>query len=211
MTGMNRFSAVVVLVPLLSTGALAAGILPGSSGKEPYTIDAGKLDYLEKDNKLVYSGDVIATQGPTKVKGSTMTIYLDKSGAGGSERQVRRIEIKGPVTVLQNGKIGVGDQGLYDKAENKWYLLGNVTLTEGTDVTQGDKLIYDLSNSTALVDAGKQGRVKSIFTPKDSSAPASAAKSTAQAAEAKPLELKPAAARSKPAAKPKADAPAADR
>ena len=148
--------------------AAGSGILPGSSSKEPYTVDAGKLDYLEKDAKLIYSGDVIATQGISKLKGSVMTIYLDTSG-GSSDRQVRRIEVKGPVTVVQNGKIGVGDSALYDKSDNKWYLLGNVTLTEGTDVTQGDKLIYDLSNSTALVDAGKQGRVRSIFTPKDTS------------------------------------------
>ena len=167
---MKRLVAAALTLALSAGGALAAGagILPGASAKDPYTVDAGKLDYLEKDGKLIYSGDVIATQGATKVKGSTMTIYLDKSG-NGSDRQVRRIEMKGPVTVVQNGKIGVGDSGLYDKAENKWYLLGNVTLTEGTDVTQGDKLIYDLSNSTALVDAGKQGRVKSIFTPKSSS------------------------------------------
>ena len=67
-----------------------------------------------------------------------------------------------------------------------------MTLTEGTDVTQGDKLIYDLGNSTALVDAGKQGRVKSIFTPKDSSKdsskePASDRVSTTD----KPTELRP--------------------
>lgn len=191
---MKRVTIASLALGLSAGWALAAGsgILPGSSSKDPYTVDAGKLDYLEKDAKLVYSGDVIATQGVTKVKGSTMTIYLDKSGEG-SDRQVRRIEMKGPVTVVQNGKIGVGDSALYDKSDNKWYLLGNVTLTEGTDVTQGDKLIYDLSNSTALVDAGKQGRVKSIFTPKDTSKDAG----SEQVSDAKPAD-----SRSAPKSKP---------
>ena len=195
MIAVSRIFSALALAGLPSLASAAgAGILPGACAQAAYTVDAGKLDYLEKDNKLVYSGDVIATQGQTKIKGSTMTIYLDKSGANGSERQMRRIEMKGPVTVLQNGKIGIGDQGLYDKAENKWYLLGNVTLTEGTDVTQGDKLIYDLGNSTALVDAGKQGRVKSVFTPKDSSAQTS----VPSAGDARPMDLKP---KSKPAPK----------
>ena len=191
-------AAAVPALGTLAAQAAGSGILPGASAKDPYTVDAGKLDYMEKDGKLVYSGDVIATQGATKVKGSTMTIYLDKSG-GGSDRQVRRIEMKGPVTVLQNGKIGVGDAGLYDKAENKWYLLGNVTLTEGSDVTQGDKLIYDLSNSTALVDAGRQGRVKSIFTPKDSTKDSSKESASDRAAASdKPTDLRP-SPKSKPA------------
>ena len=202
--------AALALAAALASGvagaqAAGSGILPGASAKDPYTVDAGKLDYMEKDGKLVYSGDVIATQGATKVKGSTMTIYLDKSG-GGSDRQVRRIEMKGPVTVVQNGKIGVGDAGLYDKAENKWYLLGNVTLTEGSDVTQGDKLIYDLSNSTALVDAGKQGRVKSIFTPKDST---KEPVSDRVSATDKPTELRP-SPKPKPAVR-RVDQPAAAR
>lgn len=174
---MKRFALSCLALGLSAASALAAGgILPGASAKDPYTVDAGKLDYLERDGKLVYSGNVIAMQGATKVKGSSMTIYLDRTAGGGGDRQVRRIEVKGPVTVVQNGKVGIGDAGLYDKAENKWYLLGNVTLTEGTDVTQGDKLIYDLGSSTALVDAGRQGRVRSIFTPKDTTAPKPAPK-----------------------------------
>ena len=139
-----------------------------------------------------------------------MTIYLDKAGGGG-DKQVRRIEMKGPVTVVQNGKIGVGDSGLYDKVENKWYLLGNVTLTEGTDVTQGDKLIYDLANSTALVDAGgKGGRVKSVFTPKDSTKESG---TTATASDARPTDIKPGAkpkAATTPASK-RAEQPVASR
>ena len=197
-------AASALLLSVASAWAAGAGILPGSNGKEPYTIDAAKLDYLEKDGKLIYSGDVIATQGPSKVKGAVMTIYLDKP-AGGGDRQVRRIEMKGPVTVVQNGKIGIGDTGLYDKTENKWYLLGNVTLTEGTDVTQGDKLIYDLSNSTALVDAGKQGRVKSVFTPRDSTKDAG----TQAAASERPTDIKP-APKPKPGVK-RAEQPLASR
>ena len=186
-------SCVVASAALALTAlpAPAASILPGANSKDPYTVDAGKLDYLEKEQKLIYTGEVIATQGPTKVKGTVMTIYLDKSTPG-ADRQVRRIEVAGPVTVVQNGKIGVGDTGLYDKAENKWYLIGNVTLTEGSDVTQGDKLIYNLSNSTALVDAGKQGRVKSVFVPKDSEKPAEPAPAKPADAKAKPAPKKPA-------------------
>ena len=48
------------------------------------------------------------------------------------------------------------------QAENKWYLIGNVTLTQGTTVTQGDRLIYDLGGTR-----DRDGR-RPVFTPKDS-------------------------------------------
>ncbi len=152
--------------------ARAAGMLPGASAKEPYKVDAAKLDYFDKEQKLVYTGDVIAAQGATKVRASAMTIYLDKAAADSSQASVRRIELKGPVTVVQKDKTGTGDSGVYDRKENKWYLIGNVTLTEGTDVTRGDRLIYDLGSSRAMVEGGRSGRVQSVFTPRDSTKPA---------------------------------------
>ena len=157
----------LLLVCAVSLGALdsasAASLLPGANSTDPSPVDAAKLDYFDKEQKLVYSGDVIATQGPTKVRGAVMTIYLDKSGAGGAQ-DVRRVEMKGPVTVVQKDKIGTGDSGVYDKPENRWYLIGNVTLTQGSTVTQGDRLIYDLATGRATVTGG----ARTVLMPKES-------------------------------------------
>lgn len=157
-----RIFAIAGLVGVAAGGASAASLLPGGNSKDPYTVDAAKLDYFDKEQKLIYTGDVIATQGQTKVRGTVMTIYLDKSSAGGSQ-DVRRVEVKGPVTVLQKDRVGTGNSGVYDKSENKWYLIGNVTLTQGTTVTQGDRLIYDLGNGRATV----MGGARTVLTPKD--------------------------------------------
>ncbi len=163
--------AAILAMALSGAPALAAGMLPGASAKEPYKVDAAKLDYFEKEQKLVYTGDVIASQGATKVRSTAMTIYLDKAGPENSQASVRRIELKGPVTVVQKDKIGAGDSGVYDRNENKWYLIGNVTLTEGTDITRGDRLVYDLGSQRAVVEGGRSGRVQSVFTPRDSAKP----------------------------------------
>ena len=47
------------------------------------------------------------------------------------------------------------------KPKTRCYLIGNVTLTQGPNVTKGDKLIYDLTTSQAVV----TGRVRSMFIP----------------------------------------------
>ncbi len=103
------------------------------------------------------------------------------------------MDAKGPVTLVSKDQIGTGDNGSYDKDQNKVTLTGNVTLSQGTNITKGDKLVYDLTSGQAQVFSGQTyGRVKSIFTP-GSGGPDDAA----APAKSKPV------AKGKPAGKPK--------
>ena len=188
-----------ILAAALAAAALAAAgaapasaqkssaILPGASSKEPVSIDAGKLDYFDKDQKLVYSGAVVASQGESRLKASVLTIFLEASDAAStSGHRMRRMEAQGPVTVTAKDQIGTGDSGVYDKAENKVFLIGHVTLSQGANVTKGERLIYDLNTNQAVVVGGgtaQGGRVRSIFTPGEKSTAAPAAESHAPASQ----------------------------
>jgi lipopolysaccharide export system protein LptA len=148
--------------------ASGGGTLPGSNSKDPINIDAAKLDYYDKEQKLVYTGNVVAVQGESCLLAPVLTIFLmpkDQVNSAGTpsstNNQVRRMEAAGPVTLTQKDQIGTGDSGLYVKADNKVYLNGNVTLTQGPNVTKGDKLVYDLNTSQAVV----SGNVRSLFVP----------------------------------------------
>jgi lipopolysaccharide export system protein LptA len=163
-------------------------ILPGSNSKEPISIDADKLVYFDKEQKAIYSGNVIVVQGDTKMTCSVMTVYLDRSpapGAGapvegapgsaapaGTPQQtsrdsgIRRLEATGPVTVISKTQVATGDDGIYDKVQDKVFLVGHVTMSDGQNVTKGDKLTYDLKSGQATIDNnGKPGRVHGQFTP----------------------------------------------
>lgn len=166
-------AALALASPVLAAGR-SGGILPGASAKDPLNIDAGKLDYFEKEQKLVYSGSVIVTNGPSTLKASRITIFLDGKAAaapagGTSNDRVKHIDADGPVTMVSKDQIGTGDKGSYDKAENKVYLTGNVTLTEGDNIVKGDRLVYDVTTGVASVQGGgaQGGRVRSTFTPKN--------------------------------------------
>jgi lipopolysaccharide export system protein LptA len=160
---------------MASAPALAqkSPVLPGASSKDPVSIDAGKLDYFDKDQKLVYSGAVVATQGESRLKASVLTIFLEPAPANANSHQMRRMEAQGPVTITAKDQIGTGDSGIYDKAENKVLLTGHVTLSQGANVTKGERLTYDLNTNQAVVVGGSTaqgGRVRSIFTPSEKSA-----------------------------------------
>jgi lipopolysaccharide export system protein LptA len=172
----------------------STAIFPGTSSKEPISIDADKLVYYDKEHKAVYSGNVVIVQGDTKMTCSAMTVFLDRAPTQGASQPtngqsgpaadsgVKHLDAIGPVTVVSKTQVATGDSGGYDKAEGKVRLVGHVTLSDGQNVTKGDRLTYDLKSGQAIVDtSAKSGRVHGQFIPKSS---ADAAKSGADAAKA---------------------------
>ena len=60
--------AVSAVFPAFAEKPGSGAILPGGNAKDPVNIDAAKLDYFDKEQKLVYTGNVIATQGESKLQ-----------------------------------------------------------------------------------------------------------------------------------------------
>ena len=56
----------------------------GGDSKEPIKIDADKLDVLDKENKAVFSGNVVAVQGETTVRCTVMTVLYEGRGGRGA-------------------------------------------------------------------------------------------------------------------------------
>jgi lipopolysaccharide export system protein LptA len=155
------------VLPAYAEKQRSSAVLPGGNSKDPINIAAAKLDYFDKEQKLVYTGNVVATQGESKLQARTLVLFLTpkdaaaQAGVPSSSSQIRRIEAAGPVTIVSKDQIGTGDSGVYEKSENKVYLIGNVTLTQGPNVSKGDQLSYDLNTNRAAV----TGRVRSMFLP----------------------------------------------
>ena len=147
----------------------AGPVLPGGNSRAPVNVDANKLEYFDKEQKAVYSGSVVARQGEATMRASTLTVFFDKDstpteGAATTGNQLKRIEASGPVTIIEKERVGTGDRGVYDRAENKVYLIGNPSLSECGSVVKGDKdsrLTYDLTSNRAQI----AGRVSSTFIP----------------------------------------------
>jgi lipopolysaccharide export system protein LptA len=164
----------------------SVAIFPGTNSKEPISIDADKLVYYDKEHKAIYSGSVVVIQGDTKMTCTVMTVFLDRSPAQGQSQAaapaqgpnqakngqsaptgdsgVKHLDATGPVTVISKTQVATGDSASYDKAEDKVWLIGHVTLSDGQNVTKGDKLTYDLKTGQATIDPGaKSGRVHGQF------------------------------------------------
>jgi lipopolysaccharide export system protein LptA len=158
------------------------------NSKEPIQIDADRLEVFNKEQRAVYTGNVVAVQGETTVKSPVMIVYFERQnrqgegaaatpaaapaagsgqGSGSSDggTSLRRVEAKGGVTVVSKDQVATGNEGVFDRATNKIILTGNVALSQGENVTKGEKLTYDTETGVALVESSSKTRVRGFFVP----------------------------------------------
>jgi lipopolysaccharide export system protein LptA len=153
----------------------AVGFGNFGSSKEPIKIDANKLDVFDKEGRAVFTGDVVAVQGESTMKCTIMTVFYeqrDQNGGqaapaaqGGDDSAIKKIDCKGPVTIVSKTQVATGNNASFDRQANKIFLTGNAVLSDGPNVTKGDRVIYDLNTGVANVENAPGGRVRALFVP----------------------------------------------
>ena len=137
---------------------------------EPVKIRAASLEFRDKDKMATFTGDVYVLQGDTEMHCKVLVVFYEEEtgtravktaepGPGG-DRQIRRIEAKGNVVVVQKDQNATGDNATFNMRENTVTLTGNVVVTRGGDVLRGQRLTVDLTSGVSKMDGG---RVDGIF------------------------------------------------
>jgi lipopolysaccharide export system protein LptA len=183
-TWRGLFVALAAIVVALATGAANAveqknqgppNALQGFSQNrdQPVKIQAAALEVREKEKLATFSGDVYVLQGDTEMRCKVLAVsYEEESGASavksadpgpGGQRQIRRIEAKGGVVVVQKDQKATGDTAIFNMRENTVMLTGNVVVTRGADILRGYRLVVDLTNGVSKMDQGPGMRVEGLF------------------------------------------------
>lgn len=147
--------------------------------RQPIKIDADRLDVFDKESKAIFAGNVVAVQGDSTVKCSSLEVYYEQQGKPGqsaeapkersttplpSDSAIRRIECSGPVTIVSKTQVATGDHATFDRVNNRVLLSGNVALNDGPNVTKGQRIVYDLKTGIAKVE-GAGTRVRTMIVP----------------------------------------------
>jgi lipopolysaccharide export system protein LptA len=137
---------------------------------QPVKIQAASLEVREKEKIATFTGDVQVSQGDTELRCKALTVFYDEESGGrvmkaaetgpSGQRQIRRIEAKGGVTVVQKDQHATGDAAIFNMRENTVMLTGNVVVTRGQDVLRSQRLVVDLTSGVSRMD---QGRVEGLF------------------------------------------------
>ena len=145
---------------------------------EPVRIRAASLEVREKDKMATFTGDVHVLQGDTEMRCKTLVVFYEEEttpqpskqasarpikaaepGPSG-DRQIRLIEAKGNVVVVQKDQNATGDAATFNMRENTVTLVGNVVVTRAADVLRGQRLVVNLTSGVSTMD---QGRVEGLF------------------------------------------------
>mgnify|MGYP000150031634 CR=1 FL=1 len=138
----------------------------GTDSTEAIRIDADRLDVFDRENRAVYAGNVVAVQGDTTIRCSVLTIIFERDPQGEDQGDaIRRIECEGPVTILSQDQIATGNRATFDRESGQMVISGDVALSQGQNVTRGERLVYDIDRGVANVEAGERQRARGLFVP----------------------------------------------
>jgi lipopolysaccharide export system protein LptA len=199
-------SALLLAIPapaaLAQVGSKERAVGFGNFGasKEPIKIDADRLDVFDKEGRAVFTGNVVAVQGESTMNCTLMTVFYEQQNSGGGQAAmpgaagagdsaIKKIDCKGPVTIVSRTQVATGNNATFDRVANKIFLIGNAALSDGPNVTRGERVVYDINTGVANIETAPGGRVKALFVPGSGTADPSA---TSGAGGAKPKPQKPA-------------------
>ena len=155
------------------SGSAAPLFDAGSFGnrKEPVTVTADKLEYDYKANVIVYRGDVVATQGETKLRSDTLTVTLaaaDKSDApdapGKGGQRLQEIVAVGNVRIDNGTRWATGGRAVFEQGNRTFVLTETPVLHDGSNEVVGDRVIVYLDENRSVVEGGRK-RVKAVLYP----------------------------------------------
>lgn len=160
---------------LFLTGVAAATLFAGPAaaqigrGDAPVEITSKQGEYLQNQGRGVYTGDVVATQGESRITTDKLTVICSKSVAAAGEEPVceamEELIAEGRVYYTAPDVKIRGDRAQYDYPSDTITITGDVILSRGNEgVVRGTQVIYKVSEGRTVITAGTR-RVTSIFTP----------------------------------------------
>jgi lipopolysaccharide export system protein LptA len=176
---------------------------------KPIKINSATLEVRDKDKMATFSGDVHLVQGDTTMRSKTLVVFYDDDasapnagkppagaaqGAPQQSQQIKRVEAKGNVIVMQKDQTATGDLGVFDMRANTVTMLGNVVISRGPNVVKGDTLTVNMNTGDSLVTCGKaqeKCRVQGLFQPGTMKPEARGAEAAAPSRDARPRASQP--------------------
>jgi lipopolysaccharide export system protein LptA len=146
--------------------ALAAGlalsmVTPQAGAQSPgngqIQVEADTIDYRPQERIALLSGNAVVVQNGTVLRSNTLRITYKANG-----QQIDRVQADQEVFFSRDDQRVRGDRGVLDAETNTVTITGNVVVTQGRNVLQGQQLVFNtLTNASTM--RGVDGRVRAVF------------------------------------------------
>ncbi len=146
--------------------------------QQPIKINSDSADIDNRKGVSVYRGDVVMTQGTTRITGDIITIYT-------RDREVTKVIAQGNKARAYYEELQSGEQGTvqawgntirYDVNSDQIELIKNAQLSQKGDTFKGEKIHYNVTlqtvNAKGTPNQGESGRVQMVIQPRQEKATA---------------------------------------
>ena len=162
---------IVLLVALISGNAAAQETGAAPAGNERIEISADRLVFDNSAQSAIFSGNVTAVQGATRITADRITVFYeaadgDPKGRPDTEAAIRRIVSEGNVTIRFDDKVAETPKAIYNKASGMLELIGEGTrVTSGQNTIAGNRITVDRASDNITVEGGGSQRVEAVIFP----------------------------------------------
>ena len=136
----------------------------------PIEVIADTLEVKQGENKAIFSGNVEVVQGDMLLHAAKLIVHYRENTENPDQPGISLIDAIGDVFITSPRETASGETGIYNVDKKTIVLLGNVVLTQGENVIQGEHLHMNLETGESRVSKGekvkgKQKRVRGLFIP----------------------------------------------
>jgi len=133
--------------------------LKGHNSNAPLDVTADRIEVQDRADRAIFAGNVHATQAELTLDTQRLTVAYSNApqNGGGTGVQIRRLDAAGGVVVHSPSETAKGDFGIYDLDHKLITVIGNVQLTRGPNVVNGQRLVINIESGRAVVDGGPPG------------------------------------------------------
>lgn len=125
---------------------------------QPITITSDHLEGDNKNNKALFSGNVVARRGDITISCEKISIIYDED-----VKTAKEIIAEGQVRITQGERIATGERAVFNNSEEKITLTGRPQLREGDNTIEGGKITLFLAEDRGIVEADTEIRVNATI------------------------------------------------
>jgi lipopolysaccharide export system protein LptA len=128
----------------------------------PVEVSADSLTVNQTDGSALFEGNVIAVQGDLRLTAGAVQVRYAQGGGA-----IDTLTASGGVTLVSATDAAEAREAVYSVQAGSVVMTGDVLLTQGNNAISGQKLVLDLAAGTGRM----EGRVQTVFTPGQATAP----------------------------------------
>jgi len=128
--------------------------------RAPVDIDSDTVEADQKQNIVVFKGNVVAKQEDVTVYCNVLSVHYDAD-----TKKIKEIVATDNVKIVQLERRATSQKATFYQDENKIVLDGDAVVREGDNVIRGERVVHYMDEERSIVEGTKGSRVSTTITP----------------------------------------------